>query len=104
MEDKARGNEIELEKVSEHGTIGRTEPDPLMNNKSAEDTKICTTEPDNINSFDTEKFKEEVSENMQNTRKDKGNTHAKEEDKKKYSNTIEPDRKAKMVSIKVQHH
>ena len=67
-------DEIELGKVAEHETIGRGEPNPLMNNKSAEDTKICTTEPNNINSVDTEKFKEEVSENMNYTGKDKGNT------------------------------
>ena len=88
----------------------------MMNNKSAEDTKICTTKLNNINTVDTQEFKEKESEDMQTAGKEKGNTsessatnhsvatHAKEEDKKEYSNTIESDREARMINVEVQHH
>ena len=64
-------DEIELGKVAENETIGRGEPNPLMNNKSAEDTKICTTKLNNINMVDTEKFKEKESENTHDWNYDK---------------------------------
>ena len=104
-------DEIEQGKVAKIKPTGTEEPNLLMNNKTVEDTEICKTDLKNINTVDTDTFKEKGNENLQPDDKETGNkfessftnrsvaTCAKEEDKKKYSNTNESDQEARMVNI-----
>ena len=109
-------DEIEQGKVAKIKLTGTEEPHLLMNNESVEEIDICKTNLKNINTVDTDKFKEKGNENMQPNKKERGNksessvtnrsvaTRVKEEDKKKYSNTIESDQEARMMNIEVQHY
>ena len=96
-------DEIEQGKVAKIKLTGTEEPHLLMNNESVEEIEICKTNLKNINTIDTDTFKEKGNENVQPDDKETGNkfessvtnrsvaTCVKEENKKKYSKTNEPD-------------
>ena len=66
-------DEIEQGNVAKIKSTGTEEPNLLINNKSVEDMEICKTNLKNINTIDTDTFKEKGNENVQPDDKETGN-------------------------------